>query len=472
MSELPKGWYASTLGDICYKISDGSHNPPKASDTGKPMISARNIIDQMITFDGCRLISDAEFERENKRTNISIGDVLLTIVGTIGRAALVETLDRPFTTQRSVSVLKPTAAILPKYLLYSVLNPEFQKLMDSKASGTAQRGVYLRTLGELPVRLAPLNEQKRIVAKLDELLQKVEACKQRLEKIPTILKRFRQSVLAAAVSGKLTEGWRNTGNSVSTEGELPKTWANKGLGELIVSLDQGWSPQCENFASESEEKWAVIKTTAVQQGKFVEAENKQLPSSLETRPNLEIRAGDLLITRAGPRVRCGICCLVRQTRKRLMICDKVYRFRVDEKLILPEFVELFLNASSTLLAIEELKTGISDSGVNLTQGKFRNLKIVVPPIEEQSEILRQVAELLDGAEHNEERWRKVSSYIERLGNAILSKAFAGELTYQDPTDEPALILLERLKSSSATSTNGSKPKRTRKTKDHTASATA
>jgi type I restriction enzyme, S subunit len=460
VSELPKGWHASTLGDLCYKISDGSHNPPKASVVGKPMISARNIIDQKVTFDGCRLISDDEFDRENKRTNISIGDVLLTIVGTIGRAALVESLSRPFTTQRSVSVLKPTAAILPKYLLYCVLNPEFQKLMDSKASGTAQRGVYLRTLGELPIKVAPLNEQKRIVAKLDELLPKVEACKQRLEKIPTILKRFRQSVLAAAVSGKLTEEWRKERGADgyqdcdSLSFPLPNGWAVESTSQLfsfVTSGSRGW-------AKYYSDKGAIFIRIGNLEHDDVRLDLSDIqyvspPKGAEGQ-RTKIMLDDILVSITAD---VGMIAHVDKDIGEAYINQHVSLARPNKDKILPRFLALYLTAlNGGREQFKALQRGATKVGLGLDD--IRNIWVALPSKEEQEEIVRrhdQIVQLVN------ERCdiSKALKFVDKTRSSVLDWAFSGRLSSQDPTDEPASVLLDGIKSASLADSSGSKPKR-------------
>src|SRR6476620_5039831 len=104
--EIQQDWKLCTLRDVCEKIVDGSHNPPKAINAGLPMISAKDVFNNKIDFSQPRFISEKEFETENKRTNINSGDVLLTIVATIGRTAVVPKNAPRFTLQRSVAVLK------------------------------------------------------------------------------------------------------------------------------------------------------------------------------------------------------------------------------------------------------------------------------------------------------------------------------------------------------------------------------
>jgi type I restriction enzyme S subunit len=305
---------------------------------------------------------------------------------------------------------------------------------------------------EVEVPIPPLNEQRRIVAKLESLLGKVDACQERLEKIPVILKRFRQSILAAACSGRLTADWREQKRQCAD-------WPVVALQHIVEGLDQGWSPKCEIFPSPSLRVWGVIKTTAVQAMKFLENENKKLPANLSPYKELELKSGDILITRAGPRARAGVSCLVRSVRPRLMACDKVYRVRTKSAVASAEYVELVLNMPSMIEHIDTLKTGISDSGVNLTQDKFLALEISLPPIIEQQEIVRRVDALFGLADQIEARYAKAKAHVDKIEQSILAKAFRGELVPQDPKDESAELHLERIRAKRMTEATGAKKRR-------------
>ena len=166
---LQRDWTTVSLKAIVTKLVDGSHNPPSKRESGVPMLSARNILNSQIVFEEYRLISEEDFEREHMRTRISPGDVLLTIVGTIGRSAVVPTNAKRFALQRSVAVMTP-AGVFPKYLMYQFQAPFLQRHFENHAQGTAQKGVYLKTLGQTPILVAPLGQQERIVAEIENWL--------------------------------------------------------------------------------------------------------------------------------------------------------------------------------------------------------------------------------------------------------------------------------------------------------------
>lgn len=208
--------------------------------------------------------------------------------------------------------------------------------------------------------------------------------------------------------------------------ELPSTWAVVELGDLLTELEdgrtlhQGWSPQCERLPATTEDDWAVLKTTAIQPGWFDATQNKRLPDALHPRPALEVRAGDVLITCAGPRRRCGVPCRVRQTRPRLMISGKMYRFRVSEQVIDSRYLEAYLLSSTAQADIDRLKTGGSDSGLNLTQGRFRRLRVPLPPRSEQSRIVEIVDQHCSLLKSAGAAVRSASLRLRRYREAVLT----------------------------------------------------
>ena len=162
---LPDGWDWASLREIAFSISDGSHNPPPDNGSGIPLLSAVNINDNSILMNEIsRWITNEEWKIENQRTNIEVGDVLLTIVGSIGRSAVVQNSNH-FALQRSVAVIKP-CLINPLYLMHIVQSPQIQKWLTDNSKGTAQKGIYLNALSLMIIPIPPLAEQARIVEQI------------------------------------------------------------------------------------------------------------------------------------------------------------------------------------------------------------------------------------------------------------------------------------------------------------------
>ena len=305
----------------------------------------------------------------------------------------------PFKVKSSaMKILSPnTKLVLPKFIYYRMQIIQFDH--------STHKRYWIQQYSKIKVKIPPIPEQERIVSKIEELFSKLDASVAELQTAKEKLKVYRQAVL---------------------EESLPYD-SFGAISQYIESMGQGWSPKCANKNSIDDDVWAVIKTTAVQHGYFDYTENKILPDNLEPRNQHEISVGDILITRAGPRSRCGVCCLVRKTKKRLLNCDKVYQIKPNRDKILPEYMEYVLNSPRFLLEINHCKTGGNDSGVNLTQNRFLTIKIPVPPLNIQKKIVEQIESRLSMCDSIEQTIDTSLQQAEALRQSILKQAFDGEL---------------------------------------------
>ena len=203
--EIPEGWEWARLSSVCVKLTDGSHNPPPKAVNGYPVISAMSIDGRSINLNRISRFADRSgFEKENPRTRIKRGDIILGIIGgSIGNVAIFD-YDEAVIAQRSVAIIDCGA--LNEYVSFALESPLFFGYYKN-AAGTAQGGIYLGALGDMLVPIPPLTEQRRIVAKVDELMPLVEEygeLEDAREALDAALPdRLRKSVLQLAVEGKL-----------------------------------------------------------------------------------------------------------------------------------------------------------------------------------------------------------------------------------------------------------------------------
>ncbi len=173
--KLPNTWNWCRLKSICKKIIDGSHNPPKGSElkTQYIMASSRNIVNNMISDLGnARYLNKTDFVKENSRTNVSINDIFLTTVATLGRSCIYDGIPKNLCFQRSVTII--STYISPKYLKIFFDAPHFQDVIKNNAMGTAQKGFYLNQLEVTLVCVPPKTEQERIVNRIHQLLLHIQ----------------------------------------------------------------------------------------------------------------------------------------------------------------------------------------------------------------------------------------------------------------------------------------------------------
>lgn len=184
-----KGWVSVPLGMLCFLLVDGSHNPPPKQENGIPMLSGQNVRDGYITFNASRFITEKDYLKEKSRTPIQEGDVFLSIVGSIGRSAVVPNDFPKCALQRSIALIrtKINSYYLSLFLRSGIAFEYYLKY----GKGTAQKGIYLNKLSELMVPVPPLQEQKRIVSKVDELMKCCDRVEENLSK---------QEELASAIS--------------------------------------------------------------------------------------------------------------------------------------------------------------------------------------------------------------------------------------------------------------------------------
>ncbi|EDU6364094.1 restriction endonuclease subunit S [Salmonella enterica subsp. enterica serovar Florian] len=455
--KLPEGWQTSSIGDLCKKVTDGSHNPPKASETGLPMLSAKNINNGSIVFSEThRIISEAEFWEENKRTSIESGDVLLTIVGTLGRTAVVPQDFTPFTLQRSVAVLS-TSELEPSYFRYALENREFQIQIHENSKGTAQKGIYLNALKKLTINIAPKNEQKIIAEKLDTLLAQVDSTKARLEQIPQILKRFRQSVIVAAVSGKLTKELHKINKFKLTELNisLPSLWKVSEIGQFAdvkggKRLPKGESLIAENTGFPYIRAGQLKNGTVLPEGQLYLEEHIQKSIS-----KYIVSSGDLYITIVGACI--GDAGIIPDIYNNANLTENAAKICNLNKNIFNKFLSLWLRSSYLQDIINsEIKSGAQGK---LALARIKSLPLILPPLEEQHEIVRRVEQLFAYADTIEKQVNNALTRVNSLTQSILAKAFRGELTAQWRADNPDLIsgensaaaLLEKIKAERAAS---------------------
>lgn len=219
---IPNHWMWVRLSDICSKIVDGDHNPPAGvkEHTEYLMLSASNIMnDQLYDLTKCRYLSKEVFEEENKRTHLEVNDVLLTIVGTIGRTCVYRG-GHNICFQRSVSVITPM--IDSMFLKYVLDDSYYQKYMTDNATGTAQKGFYLDKVSNLVVPLPPIEEQRRIVSVINDAFALIETIEANQKLYESNKESLKAAIIDLGIAGRLTEQLPEDGNAEDLCGQIQK----------------------------------------------------------------------------------------------------------------------------------------------------------------------------------------------------------------------------------------------------------
>jgi type I restriction enzyme S subunit len=494
MSDLPSTWRGTRIGEVFDKIVDGSHNPPAGASAGLPMLSARNILNNGLDLTEIRRLAERQFWEENRRTQASPGDVLLTIVGSIGRSYALSAFDGPLVFQRSVAVLHPVE-LSAKFCSYQFQSPNFQRQLEEKARGTAQKGVYLGTLSNLSLRVAPLEEQDRIASEIDKQFTRLDAATAALKRVQTNLKRCRSSVLKAACEGRLVpteaelarkEGrdyeaadmliqrilrerrarweadtlakmqasgkppqddrWKQkykepSAPDTSNVPALPEGWCWSSLDQL--AFVQGGITKGQKRTTEKLRPVPYLRVANVQRGYLDLSEIKEIEATEEEIDQLKLCAGDVLFNEGGDRDKLGRGWI---WENQLPLCihqNHVFRARMALPEIEPRFVSFYANAFGQQYFFDEGKHTTNLASLSMTN--LRALPVPIPPAAEQTRIVQVLAATADAIERQQSVLCRANMKAAGLRNSVLASAFTGQLVPQDPTDEPASVLLERIR---------------------------
>ncbi|WP_427033190.1 restriction endonuclease subunit S [Enterobacter hormaechei] len=419
MSEikLPEGWIDAQLGQI---IDYGKANKKVLSDV-KPSTWVLELED--IEKDSSKILNQVEMsERPFKSTKNSFkkGDVLYGKLRPYLNKVIVANRDGVCTTEIIPISAEPLCS--NKYIFYWLKNSIFLRYVNDVSYGVNMPRLGTSDGNRAPFRLAPFAEQKIIVDKLDTLLVQVDGAKTRLEKIPQILKRFRQAVLASAVSGRLTEEWRGT--TILTD------WKKGILKNFIKKPSYGTSAK-----SQKEGSIPVLRMGNLQDGKL-DWSDLVYTSDKNEIEKYKLIAGDVLFNRTNSPELVGKTSIYKGERKAIY-AGYLIKIQCLEALN-PEYLNYHLNSHIAKQYCYEVKAdGVSQSNINAQ--KLAAYPLEVPPINEQHEIVRRVEQLFIYADGIEKQVQNALKHVNNLTQSILAKAFRGELTAQWRAENPDLI---------------------------------
>ena len=433
MSELPRSWARASLGDIA---DEPEQHIPAADDSFAYIdISAIDRMRKAIQNAQQMLGKDAP---SRARKKIAAGDTLVSMTRpNLNAVALVPDSLEGQIASTGFDVLRPRTGVDPRWLAYIVRTDDFVKTMSDLVQGALYPAVRSKDVRGYIAPLAPTGEQTRIANQLDTLLGRIQACQDRLDAIPALLKRFRQAVLNSAASGKLID---------SSQGGGEPTVQSTVVGAIALDLRYGTSKKC-TYARTGH---GVLRIPNIApHGRIDLADLKCAVFETREIEKLILQEGDLLVIRSnGSLDLVGACSVVTTRESGLLFAGYLMRLRVDRSKVHPEYVRICLAASKQRELIE--RAAKSTSGVNnLNAEELRSLPLLLPSMDEQEAIVNRVATLFEMADRIEVRYCEAKQYAQRLTPLTLTKAFRGELVQQDPNDEPASVLLQRLATTSA-----------------------
>jgi type I restriction enzyme S subunit len=344
----------------------------------------------------------------------------------------------------------------------------FQKL----GAGSTVPGIDRESILNVSLPIAPFAEQHRIIAKIEELFSRLDAGVEALHKAQAQLKRYRQAVLKAAVEGRLTEEWRKEHPEVEPAEELrdrilslkkgklgkkfkepneldtvglpvlPESWLWVRL-DSLAALKGGITKDAKRKVNEGRTV-PYLRVANVQRGYLDLDEIKEIEASDEIISELRLERGDILFNEGGDRDKLGRGWIWQGELPECIHQNHVFRARLYSNDVSNKFVSWFGNTYGQRYFLKEGKQTTNLASVNLT--KLSAFPVPLPPKEEQEVIIEEIERLISISDESKKVINQNLSRTNRLRQTILKRAFEGKLVPQDISDEPASVLLERIKS--------------------------
>ena len=471
---VPKNWTIADFSDVSSYIQRGK-SPRYSEDNRYPVINQKCIRWNGIQIEHLKFIQEEQWNNLSDERFLKNDDILWnsTGTGTIGRACLYKKshISKAVADSHVTIVRFPIDYMSPDYVFYYIMSPYIQKDIDKMQAGSTNqvelgRAVILSK--KIPV--APLNEQKRIVDKIEQLFSNIDEGESLLKKVQQQLNLYRQSVLKAAVTGELTKDWREANKHrlepgdvllkrilkarreqwngrgkykepVSPEAsncqQLPTLWRLATIDQLSSTVDYGSSAKCSSDNSGV----AVLRMGNIQGGKINLASLKYLPVDHDEFPRLILENGDLLFNRTNSAELVGKTAVYRGKPKKCSYAS--YLIRVKLFYTEPEYISAYINSAFGKSWIKNVVSQqVGQANVNGT--KLKALSVPLPPYEEQLEIVQLLDDINSQIDTLEQWCASELTRSATLRQSILKDAFTGKLVPQDPNDEPASELLKRI----------------------------
>lgn len=435
MSELPRGWAMASIGEI--GTWRGGGTPSKANSsfwTGGdiPWVSPKDMKRPIID-DAEERITVAAVEGSATQL-VPEGSVLIVTRSGILRHSLPVAVNmREVAINQDLKAFSPWGRIDPIFISWQLRSQASEILSLCAKSGTTVDSVDFDRFKAFQIRLPPLPEQRRIVAKIDSLSAKSRRARDHLDHIPRLVEKYKQSILAAAFRGELTREWR-------TMRQLSDPRPRRLRDVLAAPIRNGLSVR----GSDSPPGVRSLRLSALRGGTVDTSDVRYLPISDDQAQRFFLKQGDVLVSRGnGTKAFVGLAALVVTLPEPTIFPDTAFRLRLQCDAVRPAWLARIWNAEPVRGQIEQAAK--TTAGIwKISQRDLDQLDLLFPIVEEQDEIVRRIEIAFAWIDRLSGEAGNARKLINHLDQAVLAKAFRGELVSQDPNDEPASVLLERI----------------------------
>jgi len=404
---VPSDWEKKKISDICELVTDGTHNPPERVKDGIPLLSSQNIKNGEIDFtESPSYISKNNYRDLDRNFSIKNSDILLTVVGTLGRSALVnrQHTEKPFTIQRSIALLRPDR-ILPKFLYYVTQSAEFKRQVEVRSKATAQSGLYLEELRKIIIPLPRAEEQRCIADILSTIDEQIQETDEIIEETKGLKKGLMQDILIGGLSNESTQEIQIGPRTF----QIPDHWNIQPCGQLFEAI---------NGRVFKTEEWEEDGTQIVRiQDLRPDAEAETNHADFEVDDKYHVTDGDLLFCWAG-NIKTSLGAYI-WSGDDSYLNQHIYNL-CPKKELDRRFFKYSLNKYLRLL---KTMVGGSAGQVHITKADFEAFKLPVPPVDEQE----RIANIIRCVEKKIEEENSKKTHLQDLKRGLMQDLLTGKV---------------------------------------------
>lgn len=457
-SELPQGWEFTSIGDIALLINGRAFKPSDWSDKGLPIVRIQNLNNPNKPFNYCNFEVDEKFVIDNNQ-------LLFSWSGTPGTSfgAFIWNRGKAILNQHIFRIEVNEKYIEKKYLQH-IINFKIEQYI-AKAHGSAglahiKKGEFEQSCIQIP----PFNEQKRLVIKIENLFSKIDNTKELLEKTSKKFEQYRKSLLISAFEGRLTDRYRKKNKIISSDKlktylkqefdvrfetsidlrkhellKIPKEWFWINVDSISKSVKNGiYKPK--HFYGEN--GIACLRMYNIVNWKVFWTKIKRMNLSQNEIEEYQLDVNDILINRVNSKELVGKSAVIENNLEKCVFESKNFRLRL-KSFMNPFFVNFWFQIFSQKYYSKNLQQTVGMASIN--QDQLSKMPIPTTTLEEQNEIVSKIKQNFLLIEATEKITNSMIQQLDTLRSSILKQAFEGKLVSQNPNDEPASILLERIK---------------------------
>jgi type I restriction enzyme S subunit len=465
--KVPENWVWTRINTIC-NFERGITFPASAkidemADGLIPCLRTANIQTQLVTDD--LIYVDRSYIKNNLNKIVRLDDIIMSSANSrelVGKTSYVDFVDVEMTFGGFVLTIR-AKKILSKYL-FNMLRLEFLSgnFMGESTQTTNIANINTTILGNYAFPLAPLDEQQRIVDRIESLFVKLDQAKELAQNALVTFENRKSRITGMAIKGDLTQRWRANNNRLNAEEELnvikigkkykydinetvefeiPNTWCWVRLGDLIELLADYHANGSYEVLKENVELLDIpdyacmIRTTNFEKNNFNSLMKYISKHAYEFMSKSKLYGDEILINKIG---NAGSVYLMPRINRPASLAMNLFMLRLSEK-VLPKYIYYHLTTVFSENDISQFVRGVTTKSID--KKSINSIKIALPPLKEQKEIVRILDRLLE----KEQKAKELCDVIEKfdlMKKAILSRAFRGELGTNDPGDESAVELLK------------------------------